>query len=112
MTDCTFCFDYVNIPALSERTKRTYENVTSAVREGIMTRNEARDQLGLSAIEGGDDIYIAGNLFPLGSELPSIPDVPDNDEDVEDYVDDLDDESKAISFKPTESMAAEAMLEA
>ena len=105
----TFCFDYVNIPALSERTKRTYENVTSAVREGIMTRNEARDQLGLSAIEGGDDIYIAGNLFPLGGELPSIPDVPDNDEDVEDYVDDLDDESKAISFKPTESMAAEAM---
>ena len=104
-----FCFDYVNIPALSERTKRTYENVTSAVREGIMTRNEAREQLGLSAIEGGDDIYIAGNLFPLGSELPSIPDVPDNDEDVEDYVDDLDDESKAISFKPTESMAAEAM---
>ena len=104
-----FCFDYANIPALSERTKRIYENVTSAVREGIMTRNEARDQLGLSAIEGGDDIYIAGNLFPLGSELPSIPDVPDNDEDVEDYVDDLDDESKAISFKPTESMAAEAM---
>ena len=51
-----------------------------------MTRNEAREKIGLSPIDGGDDIYISANLFPLGSE-PSVPapDVPDNDEDVEDY---------------------------
>ena len=81
----TFCFDYTAIPALSERTKRIYENITSAVREGIMTRNEAREQLGLSPIDGGDDIYLAGNLFPLGSETPDEPIIPDNEEDVTDY---------------------------
>ena len=45
----TLEFDIDSIPALSERVKRTYENVTSAVREGIMTRNEARQQLKLRA---------------------------------------------------------------
>jgi hypothetical protein len=54
-----------------ERRKRVYENVTAAVREGIITRNEARDRLGLAPIDGGNDIYIAANLFPLGS--PVIP---------------------------------------
>jgi len=115
-----FCFDYDNIPALSERTKRIYENVTSAVREGIMTRNEAREQLGLSPIDGGDEIYIPANLFPLGAEAPVQPEQPDNEEDIGDYEDDLDNENpyeddeeefKAISdvdLKPTSGMAAEA----
>ena len=35
-------FDIDAIPALSERRKKIYENVIGAVREGIMTRNEAR----------------------------------------------------------------------
>ena len=54
-----FEYMYENIPALSERKRKTYENVTSAVREGIMTRNEAREILGLSPIDGGDEIYIS-----------------------------------------------------
>jgi len=60
----TLEFDVDNIPALSERKKRTYDNVTSAVREGIMTRNEARQQLGLDPIDGADDLYISATLFP------------------------------------------------
>ena len=64
-------YDYDSIPAMVERRKRVYENVTAAVREGIITRNEARDRLGLTPIDGGDDVYIAANLFPLGS--PTIP---------------------------------------
>ena len=89
-----FEYDLQAIPALAERERKIYENITSAVREGIMTRNEAREKIGLSPIDGGDDIYIAANLFPLGSE-PSVPmpDAPDNEEDVEDYT--IDDE-KAI----------------
>ena len=46
-----------------ERRKRIYENVTVAVREGIISRNEARERLGLEPISGGDDVYIAANLF-------------------------------------------------
>ena len=104
-----FEYDLQNIPALAERQRKTYENVTSAVREGIMTRNEAREIIGLSPIDGGDDIYISANLFPLGSE-PSVPmpDVGDNDEDVDDYTSEDEKALSDIDFKPTESMAAEA----
>ena len=94
------------IPALAERRRRIYENITSAVREGIITRNEAREQIGLSPIDGGDDIYISATLFPLGSEVPEEPEDPLLDE-----VDDLDEEEKALSdidTVPTEGMVSEA----
>ena len=84
-----FEYDLQSIPALAERERKTYENITSAVREGIMTRNEAREKIGLSPIDGGDDIYISATLFPLGSDSgPRPPEVPDNDEDVDGYTDD------------------------
>ena len=70
-------YDYDSIPAMVERRKRVYENVTAAVREGIITRNEARDRLGLTPIKGGDDVFIAANLFPLGS--PILPDAEGED---------------------------------
>lgn len=60
-------YDIDAIPAMTERRRRVYENVTSAVREGIISRNEARERLGLEPIQGGDDVFIAANLFPLGS---------------------------------------------
>ena len=59
-------YDIESIPAMTERRRRIYENVTSAVREGIISRNEARDRLGLGPIQGGDEVFIAANLFPLG----------------------------------------------
>jgi len=117
-------FDIDSIPALSERKRKTYENVTSAVREGIMTRNEAREQIGLSPVDGADGLYISANLFPLTDE--AVPEVenPINDEDLEDYEEEdkgmdeeianlLDDEvnKKAVSdidTVPTDAMAIEA----
>ena len=107
-----FCFDIDKIPALAERTKRTYENITSAVREGIMTRNEAREHIGLSPIDGADELYISANLFPIGEE----PTPPADNPLIEDELDAYDDEEteedeKAISdidFKPTAGMATEA----
>lgn len=105
-----FCYDTEAIPALSERKRKTYENVTSAVTAGIMTRNEAREVLGLNAIGGGDDIYIGANLFPLSSEAPPEADDPIDDEELDAYVD-QDEDEKALSdidFKPTSSMAEEA----
>lgn len=113
-------FDIDSIPALSERKRKTYENVTSAVREGIMTRNEAREQIGLSPIDGADGLYISANLFPLTDD--DVPEVenPINDEDLEEYVDEdevdkeinyLLQEEKALSdinTVPTDAMATEA----
>ena len=51
---------------MTERRRRVYGNVTSAVRDGIISRNEARERLGLEPISGGDEVFIAANLFPLG----------------------------------------------
>ena len=56
-------YDFEAVPAMTERRRRIYENVTQAVREGIISRNEARERLGLEPIDGGDDVYIAANLF-------------------------------------------------
>ena len=112
-------FDIDSIPALSERRKRTYENVTSAVREGIMSRNEAREQIGLQPVEGADELYISANLFPISDGEVEKPINPINDEDLEDYDDEetnkaiafLLEEEKALSdinTVPTNSMAEEA----
>lgn len=90
-----FCFDIDKIPALAERTRRTYENVNSAVAQGIMTRNEAREAIGLSPIEGADDLYISATLFPIGSEAPSEPENPTDEEEMNAY-DDFD--SKQTNF--------------
>ena len=107
-----------DIPALAERKKKTFENITSAVREGIMSRNEAREIIGLSPITGGDDVYISGTLFPLGSEEPVAPEKPDNEDDEKEYDFDIDeeelvefDEEKAIAdvdLTPTDGMKSEA----
>ena len=78
-------FDTESIPALAERKRKTYENIVSAVNAGIMTRNEAREVIGLNPIDDGDDVYINASLFPLGSESTPEPDVPDGEEDVKDY---------------------------
>lgn len=59
-------YDVEQIPAMTERRRRIYENVVAAVREGIISRNEARERLGMEPINGGDEVFIAANLFPLG----------------------------------------------
>ena len=89
--DLMFCYDIDSIPALSERRKKTYENVSLAVREGIITRNEARERLGLSPLDGADDLLVNASLFPLGTE-PTPPPDQSNEEDAKDYEDELDEE--------------------
>ena len=113
-------FDIDEIPALSERRRKIYENVNSAVLNGIMTRNEARERLGLSPLDGADDLYISATLFPLGAEAPNVPEEMDNDEDAKDYemFDDLVDDSvldlfedKALAdlnLQPSAGMVSEA----
>ena len=89
--DLMFCYDVDSIPALSERRKKIYENVSMAVREGIITRNEARERLGLSPLNGADDLLVNAALFPLGAEEPPKPD-QSNEEDAKEYEDLLDSE--------------------
>jgi HK97 family phage portal protein len=116
-------FSTEEIPALAERKRKTYENITQAVNAGIMTRNEAREQIGLSPVDGGDEIYINASLFPLGSESPPEPDKPDNEVDLNEYEDveeeEIDGEDKYdfwhdekaiadIDFTPSDGMATEA----
>jgi len=100
----TLEFDIDSIPALAERKKKTYENVTSAVREGIMTRNEARKIIGLDPVDGADDLYISANLFPLSDSDVPKPENPVNEEDLEDYDDD-DEVDKEIDFLLQEEKA-------
>lgn len=64
--DISIKYDIDQIPAMTERRRRVYENVVAAVREGIISRNEARARLGYEPISGGDEVFIAANLFPLG----------------------------------------------
>lgn len=77
-------YDLDSIPAMAERRKRVYENVVAGVREGILSRNEARERLGMESIDGGDDVYIAANLFPLGSANTSPADTATDGKDWDD----------------------------
>ena len=108
-------FQYIvdEIPALSERRRRIYENITTAVSQGIMTRNEAREMIGLSPVDGADELLVAANLFPLGSnEVP--PTDASNEQDAADYEDEEEEneeDEKALAdldLTPTDGMSEEA----
>ena len=94
-----FSFDIDKIPALAERTRKVYENVTVAVREGIMTRNEAREKLGLSRMDGADELYISATLFPLGAEEAEEPEDPVDPEEMRAYEDFEEEESETSALK-------------
>ena len=79
--DISIKYDLTSIPAMAEKTKQVYVNVTQAVQNGIMTRNEAREKLGLDEIQGGDELYIPSNLFPIGEVDQSS--IEDNDQPVD-----------------------------
>ncbi len=75
--DIQIKYDLTSIPAMAEKTKQIYANVSQAVQNGIMTRNEAREKLGLDEVEGADELYVPSNLFPIGEVDASS--VQDND---------------------------------
>ncbi len=79
--DIRIKYDLTSIPAMAEKTKQIYLNVSQAVQNGIMTRNEAREKLGLEEIEGADELYIPSNLFPIGEVDASS--VEDNNQPVD-----------------------------
>ena len=70
-------YDIDSIPAMAEKRRKVYENVSQGVDKGIITRNEAREKLGLEAIDGGDTLLVPSNLFPIG-EVDMQIDAQDN----------------------------------
>ena len=84
-------YDIDSIPAMAEKRKQIYENVMGGVQAGILTRNEARERLGLEEISGGDELYIPSNLFPIGSAdtSPEDDDKPVEPEEAEKMFDDV-----------------------
>ena len=112
-------YDIDSIPAMAEQRKRVFESVSAGVKEGILTRNEAREQLGYEPIEGADSLLVSANLMPLNladdmTEDNISEDIPEEvipEELVEDEDGDFDEIMKAISdinTTPTDSMVIEA----
>ena len=112
-------YDIDSIPAMAEQRKRVFESVTAGVRDGILTRNEAREQLGYEPMEGADSLLVPANLMPLNlademTEDNVSEDIPEEvvpEELIENEDADFDEILKAISdinTTPTDSMVTEA----
>ena len=50
---------------MAEQRTRVFESVTQGVQNGILTRNEAREQLGYEPIPGADSLLVPATLMPL-----------------------------------------------
>ena len=100
--DLTLKYDVDSIPAISERRRLVTDNILRSVAEGVITRNEARERLNLEPIEGGDEVYIPSNLFPLGSPIPTPPQ-PQTEDDAEKLYEDIygKEKSKIQKIKPS-----------
>ena len=80
-TDLELRYDIDSIPAMAEQRRRVFESVTAGVQNGILTRNEAREQLGYEPVNGADSLLVPANLMPLniaGDEEQPARDEPDN----------------------------------
>lgn len=107
--DIKFEYDIDRIPALSERRRRIYENVLGAVSQGIMTRNEARELIGLSPMDGADDLLVPANLFPINEGSPDDSENVEDEDDIDLYEGDEDEKALSdIDLLPTAGMREEA----
>jgi len=104
--DLEMRYDIDSIPAMAEQRTRVFESVTQGVQNGILTRNEAREQLGYEPIEGGDSLLVPATLMPLnvaGDESQpevdeDIPEEPKIEDDLENA--DLSEQKEEITNFP------------
>ena len=119
-------YDIDSIPAMAEQRRRVFESVTSGVKDGILTRNEAREQLGYEPIDGADSLLVPANLMPLNVATEETPQEEDRSEDIpeeeipeelqdnieiitnEDDIDELIKAESDIDTVPTDGMVSEA----
>jgi HK97 family phage portal protein len=102
--DIVLKYDIDSIPAVTERRRMIYENILRAVNEGVLTRNEARERIGLDPITGGDEVYIPANLFPLGEPAPE-PSSPKSAEEAEELGREAYGEDKTMELHLTQEEA-------
>ena len=104
--DLEMRYDIDSIPAMAEQRTRVFESVTQGVQNGILTRNEAREQLGYEPIPGGDSLLVPATLMPLnvaGDESQpevdeDIPEEPKIEDDLENA--DLSEQKEEITNFP------------
>jgi len=119
-------YDIDSIPAMAEQRKRVFESVVTGVQNGILTRNEAREQLGYETVDGGDSLLVPANLMPLniaseendtdvGEDIPTEEVVEEaNEPEImveENNYGEIDEIIKAVSdinTTPTDGMVSEA----
>ena len=79
--DLELRYNIDSIPAMAEQRKRVFESVTQGVQNGILTRNEAREQMGYEPLEGADSLLVPANLMPLNiaGDEEEPKDEPDTD---------------------------------
>ena len=119
--DLRLHYDIDSIPAMAEQRRRVFESVTSGVQNGILTRNEAREQLGYDTMDGADELLVSATLMPLtqaNKETPKDETPPQEDTREDDAILDimnldseLDEIVKAerdIDTVPTDGMVTEA----
>ena len=116
--DLSIKYDIDSIPAMAEKRKQIFANVSQGVQQGILTRNEARERLGLEPIDGGDSLLVPSNLFPLGEVDDTPPVQPDEDEDEAKFYEEqykdlygLDSEEKCYNPRKKKPKTTKEMLE-
>lgn len=116
--DLRIAYDIDSIPAMAEKRKQIFANVSQGVQQGILTRNEARERLGLEPIDGGDSLLVPSNLFPLGEVDDTPPVQPDEDEDESKFYEEqyediygLDSEEKCYNPRKKKPKTTKEMLE-
>jgi|MDSV01.1.fsa_nt_gb HK97 family phage portal protein len=94
--DLELRYDIDSIPAMAEQRRRVFESVTQGVQNGILTRNEAREQLGYETIDGADSLLVPANLMPLNIASEDSGDERSEEIPVEEEVDEEENNSPEI----------------
>jgi hypothetical protein len=81
---------------MAEQRRRVFESVTQGVQNGILTRNEAREQLGYETIDGADSLLVPANLMPLNIASEDSGDERSEEIPVEEEVDEEENNSPEI----------------
>ena len=110
--DLEMRYDIDSIPAMAEQRTRVFESVTQGVQNGILTRNEAREQLGYEKIDGADTLLVPATLMPLNEASDET--APSTDEDLpkdlieeENQIEELDLDQQALDEEIEEMVKAE-----
>ena len=82
--DLVFTLDVDATPAMQERRREYANTLVSLIDRGIITRNEARQQLGWEPLDGADELLVPMHLVPLDPVEPTTETPEEDDDETED----------------------------